>query len=66
MKTPKEIIKKLTQLGFSQKEISHHTGIPQPTLSRILNSDKSSPRWQTVYALNSFLETVNNFEDENI
>ncbi|MDF7671148.1 helix-turn-helix transcriptional regulator [Orbaceae bacterium ESL0721] len=66
MKKPQDAIKELIRLGFSQKEISDHTFIPTSTISRILNSQKPNPRWETVEALNSFLETINKFEDESL
>ncbi len=53
-------------MGFTQNEISVHTKIPQPTISRILNDPTCNPRWQTVAALQSFLDTVNQFDDETI
>jgi len=66
MKKPQTILKEILALGFTQLEISAHTHIPQPTLSRILNDSNSNPRWQTVEALQSFLDTVNQFDDESI
>lgn len=66
MRNPQTIVKQLISLGFTQYEIFEHTKIPQPTISRILNCPNINPRWHTVEALNSFLETVSKFEDENI
>lgn len=66
MKKPQILLKEILALGFTQQEISTHTRIPQPTLSRILNNPNSNPRWQTVEALQSFLDTVNKFDDEII
>lgn len=66
VKTPQILLKKILKLGFTQNEISAHTKIPQPTISRILNDPTCNPRWQTVAALQSFLDTVNQFDDETI
>jgi predicted transcriptional regulator len=66
VKNPQILLKEILSLGFTQNEISIHTKIPQPTISRILNDPTCNPRWQTVAALQSFLDTVNQFDDENI
>lgn len=65
MKNPQEIIRGLIKLGFSQRQISKHTQVPEAAISRILRG-KQNPRWQTVEALQSFLDTVSKFDDENI
>jgi len=65
MKNPQYIIKKLISLGYKQRDISKHTQIPESAISRILHG-KQNPRWQIVDALQSFLDTVNKFDDENI
>lgn len=65
MKNPQEIIKKLINLGFKQCQISKHTQVPEAAISRILRG-KQNPRWQTVEALQSFLDTVDKFDDESI
>lgn len=65
MKNPQEIIRELIKLGFSQRQISKHTQVPEAAISRILRS-KQNPRWQTVEALQSFLDTVAKFDDESI
>lgn len=66
VKKPQIILKEILALGFTQHEVSIHTQIPQPTLSRILTNPNSNPRWQTVEALQSFLDTVDKFDDESI
>lgn len=66
MKSPKEIIMSLKRLGFTQREISKHTHVPAPTISKILKGTTQNPRWQTVEALQSFLDTATHFDDENI
>lgn len=65
MKSPQENIKMLLSLGFTQREISKHTQVPAPTICKILKGDQN-PRWQTAAALQSFLDTVKQFDDENI
>lgn len=66
MKHPQKILKDLLALGFTQREISIHTKVPQPTISRLLNDPSCNPRWQTVEVLQSFLDTATQFDDENI
>ncbi|OCG24197.1 hypothetical protein A9G45_02595 [Gilliamella sp. HK2] len=66
MKKPQEIIEELIKMGFSQREISEHTQVPPSTVCRILKGEHINPRWQTVAALQSFLDTVKQFDDENI
>lgn len=66
VKHPQTLLKEILALGFTQHEISIHTKVPQPTISRLLNDPTCNPRWQTVEALQSFLDTVNKFDDENI
>lgn len=66
VKNPQIILKEILALGFTQHEVSLHTQIPQPTLSRILTNPECNPRWQTVEALQSFLDTVDKFDDESI
>ena len=65
MKNPQEIIRGLIKLGFSQRQISKHTQVTEAAISRILRG-KQNPRWQTVEALQSFLDTVAKFDDESI
>lgn len=65
MNSPQCIIKKLISLGYKQSDISKHTQVPESAISRILHG-KQNPRWQTVEALQSFLDTVNQFDDESI
>lgn len=63
METPKDILKSLLNLGFTQRNISELTDVSQPTLSRILTNPKSNPSWQTVEALKSLRDTLANFDD---
>lgn len=65
MKNPQEIIRILIGLGFTQREISEHTQVPASTICKILKGGQN-PRWQTAAALQSFLDTVKQFDDENI
>lgn len=66
MRSPKEIIMALKSLGFTQRDISKHTQVPAPTINKILKGITQNPRWQTVEALQSFLDTTTQFDDENI
>lgn len=63
METPQNIIARLLRLGFSQKEIASHVGVPESTISRIYNG-KQNPRWQVVDALRAMLDTFNTLSEE--
>ncbi|TDV43755.1 phage repressor protein [Pseudomonas graminis] len=43
--------RKLTELGLSESEAGRRSGVPQPTINRILSGESSSPRRPTVEKL---------------
>lgn len=52
--TPKELVQKIVDEGFSQTDISLGTGISQPTISRILSGAHKDPKNSVVEKLRSF------------
>ncbi|WP_074167982.1 helix-turn-helix transcriptional regulator [Candidatus Arsenophonus triatominarum] len=53
-KSPIEIVKALLSLGLTQSEIEAHTGIKQPSISRILTGKTKDSRISTMVALEKF------------
>ena len=56
MPTPQQMIRSLVDANFTQQKICTETGIPQPTLSRILSGKHSDPRTSTSEKLRTLYE----------
>ncbi|WP_231853049.1 helix-turn-helix transcriptional regulator [Xenorhabdus poinarii] len=51
---PQELIKKIIDAGFTQAQLASHTGVSQPSLSRILTGVSPNPRLSTARAIERF------------
>ncbi|QBY43732.1 helix-turn-helix domain-containing protein [Arsenophonus nasoniae] len=56
--TPKDIVKYLLDLGYTQNQIAKLTGVPQSTISRLLAGIHTNPRISTVRSLEKLLYTA--------
>ena len=54
--TIQEMKERKRELGLSNQEISRRSGVPLGTLQKILSGKTSSPRAQTIQALEKALE----------
>lgn len=54
MKLGKQVSKLMKDSGVSQTDLSRATGIPQPTINRILNEKTGDPRGSTVVKIANF------------
>ncbi|CDL85391.1 helix-turn-helix domain-containing protein [Xenorhabdus szentirmaii] len=51
---PRELIKKIIDAGFSQKQVAKQIGVSQASLSRIMTGTSPDPRLSTVRAIERF------------
>ncbi|WP_273551465.1 helix-turn-helix transcriptional regulator [Xenorhabdus sp. IM139775] len=51
---PQELIKKIIDAGFTQAQLASHTGVSQPSLSRILTGVSPNPRLSTARSIERF------------
>lgn len=49
---------KMTELELSESELSRRSGVPQPTINRILSGESSSPRKNTVEPISRALKVA--------
>lgn len=49
---------KMTELDLSESELSRRSGVPQPTINRILSGESSSPRKNTVEPISRALKVT--------
>ena len=54
LRTPQELVKFLTESGFSQAVIAERAGVKQPTISRILSGKHDDPKSSVLNRLNEF------------
>ncbi len=54
LRTPQELVKFLTDAGFSQAVIAERAGVKQPTISRILSGKHDDPKSSVLNRLNEF------------
>lgn len=58
MKHPQNMLSDLCLLGFTQADISMETGIPQATISRILNGVHADPKFSSAHAISMMYDRV--------
>lgn len=60
MTTAQEIIQNIRRFGLTQAEIAEHTGLNQPSISKIERGDVSDVRATTYLALSNLLNKLKN------
>jgi len=61
MNTAHEVLKRLVDLGYTQKQIASGTGINQPTISRLLNKEQAdirSAKWEKLKAFANICQST--------
>lgn len=59
--TPKEIVDRLIEIGWTQDEIAEHVGVAQSTIHRIRTDETKNPAYQIVDRLRSVANDIEGF-----